>query len=131
MEEVGVLVVPVDDELVPGQARRARERELARGGDVRSDAFLAQEAEKRDVRERLRAEEDATAADRSPKRLRAGANRLLADDDQRRSVLRREARRVEAAEREHPCVHAGGVREEIWHRPIVPVTVETVQQLLT
>ncbi len=121
----------MDDELVTRQAGGARERELAGGGDVRSHALLPQEAEQRDVRERLRAEEHTTASHRGAKGARAGANRVLAEDDERRPVLLGEVRCFEPAEREHACVHAGGVREEIWHRPIVPVTVETVQQLLT
>jgi hypothetical protein len=46
-------------------------------------------------------------------------------------VRLRELRGGDPAERKHPLVQARGIGEEAWHLPIVPVTVETVQQLLT
>ena len=47
-----------------------------------------QQPQERDVRERLRPEEDApVVADRRPERPRARAKRLLAEDDERGAVL--------------------------------------------
>jgi hypothetical protein len=43
----------------------------------------------------------------------------------------RELLRGHPAEGQRARIEAGGVGKEIWHRPIVPVTVEIVQQLLT
>ena len=130
-EELAVLVVPVDDELVAGEARGVGEGELAGRGHVRADPLLAEEPEQGDVRERLRAEEHAPVAHGVAERSRARPDRLLAEDDERRAVRLRELLGGHPAEGQRARIEAGGVGKEIWHRPIVPVTVEIVQQLLT
>ena len=134
-EERCILVVPVDDELCSGQPRRPCIRQLARGGDVRADPLLAQELEQRDVRKRLRPEEDAALAGRRPQGAGTGTDGLLADDDERRTKLVRERSGADVSELELAAGEGGGVGQEVedglWHPPIVPVTVETVQQLLT
>jgi hypothetical protein len=79
----------------------AREGELTLGGDVGTDALVAQQPEQRDVRERLRAEEDAAVvSDRGTEGACVRAQRLLAEDDEGRPVLRGEALDGETAERE-------------------------------
>jgi hypothetical protein len=83
-----VLVVAVDDEPLPVEPRPAREGELALGCDVGADALLVQQPEQRDVRERLRAEEDAAVvSERGAECARVRAHRLLAQHDERRPVL--------------------------------------------
>ena len=130
-EEVGVLVVPVDDQLVADQARGPREGELARGRDVGANPLVSEKPQQRDVREGLRAEEQATVTDRLAEPARTCADRLLAEDDERRPVLARQGLGRDAAEAQGARFEARRVGEELWHRPIVPVTVETVKQLLT
>ena len=81
-----VLVVAVDDEVAAREAGGTRERQLAGGGDVRADARLVQQPEHGDVGERLRPEEDPPVADGRAERMRPLAQRLLAEDDERRPV---------------------------------------------
>jgi hypothetical protein len=130
-EEGGVLVVPVHDELAALQTGRGGERELPRRGDVSSDPLLAQHAQERDVRQRLRPEEDAPVADSLPEGACSTVDRVLAEDEKGRSILRRERIGGETAHREPAAVERGGVGEERQHGPIVPVSIEHVEQLLT
>ena len=65
-EERLVLVVAVDDDLVAPEAGCARERQLARRGDVDPEPLLAEQSQDGHVRERLRSERDVAAADGGP-----------------------------------------------------------------
>ena len=113
VQERAVLVVSVDDQLLAVEPGRARERELALGGDVRADALVSEQSQHRDVGECLRAEEDAAVlADGRAERPRARANRLLAEDDERRPVLLRERRGTHSADRERRTAEGGGIREQ-------------------
>ena len=87
------LVVAVEEDPVAADAGRLRERELAERRDVGADALLGEDAQDRDVRERLRPVDDERARRRVGVRARLGAERLLAVDDERRAVLGRERRR--------------------------------------
>ena len=107
-----VLVVAVDDEVAAAEARGTRERELAGGGDVRADPRLVQQAEQGDVGERLRPEEDPPVADGRPERVRPLAQRLLAEDDERRPVRLGELRHGDPAERQLAVVEGRRFREE-------------------
>ena len=93
--------------------------------------LLAEEPEQGDVRERLGAEEHAPVAHRVAERSRARPDRVFAEDDERRAVRLCELLRRHSAEGQRARIEASRVGKEIWHRPIVPVTVEIVQQLLT
>ena len=114
-EERGVLVVPVDDEVVAGEPGGLGECELAARRDVRADSFLAQEPQERDVREGLRPEEDTSVADRRTERPRLGAERRLAEHDERRAVLLGELRCGDPADRELSVARGGRVGEQVEH----------------
>ena len=94
------LVVAVEDDLLAGNLRRARERELAERGDVRAGAFLREQPQQRDVRERLGPVDDERARSGLAVRTHLAPDRLLAVDEQRRPMLLREPRRGHAAERQ-------------------------------
>ena len=68
------LVVAVEEDPLARQAGRLRERELAERGDVGAEALLGEDAEERDVRERLRPVDDQGARRGLPVRARLGAD---------------------------------------------------------
>ena len=110
------LVVPVHDEPVRRDAGLAGEGELPKRRHVGADAFLGQEAEDADVRERLRPVDDERLGSCLAIRACLRANRLLAVDDERSAVLLGEVGRPEAAEHQLAgLVDRSGVREELEH----------------
>ena len=111
-QEHGVFVVPVHDELVTTEACGGCESELSRRGDVRADPFLPQEPQHGDVRQRFRAVEHPAVPDRGPQCPRVRADRLLAQHDERRPVLLRERRRVDARKRQLRAVESRRVGEQ-------------------
>ena len=132
VEERVVLVVAVDHERLAVEPRPQRERQLSPRRDVGANALLAEEPEKRDVGQRLRPEEQPpVVADRRTERPRARPKRRLAEDDERGAVLLGERLGGDPAEAERGPFEGGGVGEQAWHPPIVPVSMEAVQQLLT
>ena len=64
LQQLVLLVVAVDHEPVAGDARAARELELADGRDVGAEPFLGEEPQHRERRERLRAVDDERAGGR-------------------------------------------------------------------
>ena len=103
-EQRVVLVVPVHDELGSGEPGAARERELARRGDVGADALVAEESQHGDVRKRLRSVED-TALRHRPPLAAPGPVAESSPRSRRRAACRIDlpARRPNAAERRaHP-----------------------------
>src|SRR5581483_11715224 len=99
------------------RTRRPRERELAERRDVGADALLGEDAEDRDVRERLRPVDDECTRRRARIRTRLRTDRLLAVHDERRAVLRGEPLRGHAADRERAALDARRIREQLEHHP--------------
>ncbi len=121
----------MDDEIDTVEAGPLRERELARRGDVRADSLVAQHAQERDVRQRLRPEEHASVADCAANRARG---RDAAPDQhgaQGRAELVGEGRRLDPTERQSRAVQRSRVGEQRQHGRIVPVSIGHVEQLLT
>ena len=119
-----VLVVPVHDERGPGESGGTGEPELARRGDVGTDALLGQHPEHGDIRKCLRSVEDAPAlADGASQRAGLFAQRLLAVDDERRTESLCEVGRRDPTEPELAVLHTRRLREEIEHPRILPGTV--------
>ena len=124
LQQLGALVVAVDDEVRSRHTRSARVGELARRGHVRADALLVQQPQDGHVREGLRPVVDASAcADRCPQRACLGAERRLAVDDEGRSEALGELVRRHASECEDTALERGGVGEEVGHLPILTVTI--------
>ena len=117
------LRVPVDDDALTGDPRRARERQLSDGGDVRADSLLGEEPHDRDVRERLRSVHGKGVRYRCPHLSRGRSQRLFAVEDERRPEPFGERRARRAADRQLAPLEAGGKREELEHLPILPVTL--------
>ena len=114
----------MNDELAAREPGGSREGELARGGDVGPNSLVAEDAEDRDVGERLRAvEESSVWSRRRAQRARLEPQRLLAVDDERRPEALRELWRRHAAERERASLDGRGVGEEREHHAILPGTV--------
>ena len=127
-----VLVVAVDDERVARQARRARERELARRPRrprrslPRAGAGAARRSGTPSRRRRRRPSPHGVA--------QAGRGRGSSPRRRRRAGSRAPPRASAAAippSASAPRRRRAESGRKVWHRPIVPVTVETVQQLLT
>jgi hypothetical protein len=72
-------------EAVPTETRPPRELELAERRHVRADSLLAEDAQQRDVRERLRPVDDERAGRRPREEPRSLAQRLLAVNEERRA----------------------------------------------
>ena len=81
------------DAVRPPTSRPAARSELAERRDVGADALLGEEAQQRDVRERLRAVDDERLGRRPPVERAPLAQGLLAVDDERRAEVLRRARR--------------------------------------
>src|SRR5205809_1073027 len=92
--------------------------------DVRTDSLLGEETQDRDVRERLRAEEDECLRNRLSDLACPGAQRLLAVDDERRPEAPGERARPESADRQFAFLDPRGIREQLQHPPILPGTLE-------
>ena len=92
-----------------------REAELAERRDVGADALLGEQAEQRDVRERLRPVDDERVGRGRAVGAGVGAERRLVVDDERAPVRGDELGRGDAAERERAAVDRGGVGEEREH----------------
>src|SRR5207302_257511 len=84
----------------------------AEGRDVGADALLTEQAEQRDVRERLRPVDDQRVGRRAGVSAGAGAERRLAVDDERRAELVRELRGPHAADGELARLDGDRLREE-------------------
>ena len=104
------------DEALRRNAGLAGEGELTKRRDVGADALLGQEAQDGDVRERLCPVDHERVGSGPAIRARLRADRLLAIDDERSSVLLGEVGRSEPAERQLAgLVDRSGVREELEH----------------
>jgi hypothetical protein len=84
-----------------------------------ADAFLREQLQQRDVRERLRPVEEERPGRGVAVGTRLRADRLLAIDDEGRSVLGGEAARGDAAEAQLTGVDAGGIGKKRKHRLLV------------
>ncbi len=111
------LVVPVEEDPVARDAGRLREGELPERRDVGADSLVGENLEDRDVRERLRPVHDKRPGRRLGVGSRLRADRLLAVDEKRRPVDRRQLGRRDAADRERSTVGPCGIGEEIEHDP--------------
>jgi hypothetical protein len=116
---VVALVVPVDDQAVSAHTCAARELELAARRDGGADVDRREEAQQGHVRERLRPEHDQGAGRRAAVRADAGADRLLAVDDQRRPERRRELVCRKAADPQAAVGRLRRVGEQLEHGAIV------------
>ena len=100
------------DEPVGRDRRGEREPQLAEGRDVGADALLTEQAEQRDVRERLRSEDDQRVGRGAGVRAGARAKGRFAEDDERRAELVRKRRRASAADGELARLDGDGLWEE-------------------
>ena len=132
---VSSLLLPWTTSASPVDPRRTRERELARGGDVRADPLLAQKAQSRDVRERLRPVEDAPARPTAARSARArSADRLLAVDDERRPEPlgeRRSAARRRSRARPARCARRAGKSSSIRRFCLLPFSAREAASCIT
>jgi hypothetical protein len=101
----------------------ARERELAERRGVGSDAFLGEEPQHGDVRERLRTVEELGVGHGCAQAAGLSADRLLAVDDERCAEAVGQVCGSDATERERSSLDARRIGEELEHRRILPGTV--------
>jgi hypothetical protein len=115
------LVVAVRDEPRAGNAGLRCEPELAQRRDVRSEPLLREQAQDLDVGERFRPVTDERIRRRFAVRPRLRAQGCVVVDDERAAVLAQELGGGDPADHEGPRFYAGRVRQEVEHRPILPV----------
>ncbi len=112
MQQLVLLVVPVDDEPVAGDAGTPRELELADRGDVGAEPLLAEQPKDGDRRERLRPVDDQRVRRGGAIRARLRAQRRLVVHHERRTEPARELRRRHAPEHEVRACDGGPVGKE-------------------
>jgi hypothetical protein len=110
------LVVAVQDDALGGHPGLQSEGQLAECRDVRAEPLGGEEAQQRDVRERLDAVGDQRACRRGQVRGGAGTERLLAVDEERRAVFLSECRGRYAANGQLAALERGALGEELKHR---------------
>ena len=114
------LLLPWKRMPLAGDAGGLRERELAERRDVGADTLVGEHAQQRDVRERLRPVDDERARRGFAVRARLRADRLLAVDEERRPVLRREpASPATPPSASSPASIARGIGKKLEHRLLV------------
>jgi hypothetical protein len=123
------LVVSVEHDSIAGNAGCPCEGELAERGDVGADTVLREQPQQRDVGERLRPVDDQRARRRLAVLAHAVADRLLAIDEERRSMLLRQPRRRHTADRELPAVDPRRFRKEFEH--LASIGIPMPELLLT
>ena len=106
------LVVSVHHDPVRRDIGGEREAQLTERRDVGAETFLDEHAEQRDVRERLRSEDDQRVGRGAGVRAGARAKGRFAEDDERRAELVRKRRRASAADGELARLDGDGLREE-------------------
>ena len=111
------------DEVRALEPRRSREGQLAGRGDVGADALLGEEPQELHVREGLGAVDDERVRHRLSDFACSGAQRVLAVDHEGRSEAYRELARPEASDVKLALHDSCGIREELEHPPILPVTL--------
>ena len=116
------LVVAVDHQPLGRDAGVLREAQLAEGRHVGAEPLVGEQAQDRDVRERLRPVDDECVRRRGPVRPCARPDRLLAVDDERRAELVRERRRAGAADRQLAVDDLRRVGEELEGRVSPPTS---------
>ena len=103
------LVVAVDDQAVGGDAGRQGDVQLTTGGHVEQQPLLVDEAGDGPAQEGLGRVHDVAVAEHLDRLAAAGADVVLVVDEQRRAVLRRHLRDVDAGDQQLPLGADGGV----------------------